>query len=117
MRASRPGLDRVLARLLAPFVLVDGGWSAALDRQTLDDFIRAQRLVPEAEFLVRLQNRAEYNAEPSELSMLFVAQQTAVVAPVPASASETMRIAGGNSRLPLARTGSQRVFCSGVPNV
>ena len=76
--------------------------AAALDRQTLDDFIRAQRLVPEAEFLVRLQNRAEYNAEASELSMLFVAQQTAVVAAVPASASETMRIAGGNSRLPLA---------------
>jgi chromosome segregation protein len=27
----RPGLDAVLARLLAPFVLVDGGWRAALD--------------------------------------------------------------------------------------
>jgi chromosome segregation protein len=31
VRGMRPGLDRVLARLLAPFVLVDGGWSAALD--------------------------------------------------------------------------------------
>jgi monoamine oxidase len=76
--------------------------AAALDRRTLDEFIRAQRLVPEAEFLVRLQNRAEYNAEASELSMLFVAQQTAVLAGVPDSASETMRIAGGNSRLPQA---------------
>lgn len=73
-----------------------------LDRQTLDDFIRAQRLVPEAEFLVRLQNRAEYNAEAHELSMLFVAQQTAVLADVPDDASETMRITGGNSRLPMA---------------
>jgi chromosome segregation protein len=27
----RPGLDAVLARLLAPFVLVEGGWRAALD--------------------------------------------------------------------------------------
>jgi monoamine oxidase len=76
--------------------------AAELDRRTLDQFIRAQRLVPEAEFLVRLQNRAEYNAEPAELSMLFVAQQTAVLAGVPDSASETMRIAGGNSRLPQA---------------
>jgi chromosome segregation protein len=31
VRGTRPGLDRVIARLLAPFVLVDGGWSAALD--------------------------------------------------------------------------------------
>jgi monoamine oxidase len=76
--------------------------AATLDRQTLDQFIRAQHLVPEAEFLVRLQNRAEYNAEAHELSMLFVAQQTAVLAGVPDSASETMRIAGGNSRLPMA---------------
>jgi monoamine oxidase len=73
-----------------------------LDRQTLDDFIRRQRLVPEAEFLVRLQNRAEYNTEPARLSMLFVAQQTAVLAGVPDTASETMRITGGNSRLPEA---------------
>jgi len=70
-----------------------------LDRRTLNGFIHSLHLVPEAEFLVRLQNRAEYNAEPGELSMLFVAQQTAVVADVPLSASETMRISGGNSRL------------------
>jgi chromosome segregation protein len=31
VKGTRPGLDRVLAHLLAPFVLVDGGWSAALD--------------------------------------------------------------------------------------
>ena len=76
--------------------------AASLDRQTLEEFIRGQRLVPEAEFLVRLQNRAEYNAEPNELSMLFVAQQTTVLAGVPDDASETMRITGGNSRLPMA---------------
>jgi len=70
-----------------------------LDRRTLNGFIHSLHLVPEAEFLVRLQNRAEYNAEPGELSMLFVAQQTAVVADVPLSASETMRISGGNSLL------------------
>ena len=70
-----------------------------LDGRTLDDFIRSQHLVPEAEFLVRLQNRASYNAEAPDLSLLFVAQQTVVVADVPDSASETMRISGGNSRL------------------
>jgi chromosome segregation protein len=31
VRGTRPGLDRVLANLLAPFVLVEGGWAAALD--------------------------------------------------------------------------------------
>ena len=31
VRSSRAGLDRVIARLLAPFVLVEGGWTAALD--------------------------------------------------------------------------------------
>jgi len=76
--------------------------AAELDRQTLDGFIRGLRLVPEADFLVRLQNRASYNAEARDLSMLFVAQQTAVFAGVPDSASETMRIRGGNSRLPEA---------------
>ena len=37
--------------------------AAALDHQTLDAFIRHLHLVPEADFLVRLQNRASYNAE------------------------------------------------------
>jgi chromosome segregation protein len=31
IRGLRPGLDRALARVLAPYVLVDGGWPAALD--------------------------------------------------------------------------------------
>ena len=31
VRGLRPGLDPVLARLFAPFVLVDGGWERALD--------------------------------------------------------------------------------------
>jgi chromosome segregation protein len=31
VRGARPGLDRVLAHLLEPFVLVDGDWTAALD--------------------------------------------------------------------------------------
>ncbi len=73
--------------------------AAELDRQSLNGFIGSLHLVPEAEFLVRLQNRAIYNAEARELSMLFVTQQTAVVAGVPDTASETMRISGGNSRL------------------
>ena len=88
--------------------------ASALDHQTLEGFIRHQRLVPEAEFLVRLQNRAEYNTEPAALSMLFVAQQTAVLEGVPDTASETMRITGGNSRLPeaMAATLGDRVRLS-----
>jgi chromosome segregation protein len=31
VRSSHPSLDRLLTRLLAPFVLVDAGWAAALD--------------------------------------------------------------------------------------
>ena len=31
VRSTHPALDRLLTRLLAPFVLVDGGWAAALD--------------------------------------------------------------------------------------
>jgi monoamine oxidase len=75
--------------------------AAALDRMSLEQFVRAQRLVPEAEFLVRLQNKSEYNAELADVSMLFVAQQTAVVADVfePLISAETTRVAGGNSRL------------------
>jgi hypothetical protein len=31
VRSTHPALDRLLTRLLAPFVLVDDGWAAALD--------------------------------------------------------------------------------------
>lgn len=31
VRSTHPALDRLLTRLLAPFVLVEGGWAAALD--------------------------------------------------------------------------------------
>ncbi|MHB8464506.1 MAG: flavin monoamine oxidase family protein [Acidimicrobiales bacterium] len=74
----------------------------AIDAQSLEQFIQAQRLVPEAEFLVRLQNRGEFNTEPRNVSLLFAAQQANVVANVPITASETMRVSGGNSRLPEA---------------
>src|SRR4051812_6745739 len=35
----------------------------SLDSRSLEDFVRAQHLAPSAEFLVRLENRGEYNAE------------------------------------------------------
>ena len=72
-----------------------------LDSLSLDDFISGLDLVPEADFLVRLEYRAEYNAEPAELSMLFIAQQNEGEDPGPAGV-ETMRICGGNSRLTAA---------------
>jgi monoamine oxidase len=75
--------------------------AAELDSLSLDDFIAGLDLVPEADFLVRLEYRAEYNAEPVDLSMLFIAQQNEGEDPGP-SGVETMRIRGGNSRLTTA---------------
>jgi monoamine oxidase len=78
--------------------------AAELDRRSLEDFLAEQHLVPEAEFLMRLQNRAEYNTELIDLSLLFVAQQEAVApgGTISLLSAETRRIAGGNSRLPEA---------------
>jgi monoamine oxidase len=73
-----------------------------LDAQSLAQFVESLDLVPEARFLVERENVALYASELSDISMLFVAQQTAAVAGVPDGASETMRIVGGNSALPLA---------------
>ncbi len=77
-----------------------------LDAMNLDQFIRAQHLSPDAEFLVRVQERALYNAEPRDLSMLFIAQQGAIAARESKTAldelllAETRRVVGGNDRLP-----------------
>jgi monoamine oxidase len=73
-----------------------------LDAQSLETFLDSLHLVPEARFLIEQANISEYAAELGDLSMLFVAQQTAVVAGVPDDAVETMRIAGGSSTLPNA---------------
>ncbi|HVV37063.1 MAG TPA: NAD(P)/FAD-dependent oxidoreductase [Acidimicrobiales bacterium] len=79
-----------------------------LDATSLEQFLRAQRLSPEAEFLMRVQLRGLYNAEPRDVSLLFIAQQAAqsateAVTPVDDDIfSETRRIRGGNSRLPKA---------------
>jgi monoamine oxidase len=59
-------------------------------------------LVPEARFVAEQANVSIYNAELSDISMLFVVQQTAVTAGMLDSQSETMRIAGGNASLPRA---------------
>ena len=73
--------------------------AAALDARTLESFIAGAGLAPEAEFLVRTAFRGEYNAEPRDLSLLFIAQQTNGEDPG-LTGAETMRIAGGNSQLP-----------------
>ena len=73
-----------------------------LDRASLADFLDDLHLVPEARFLVEAAETGEYAADPRDVSLLFHAQQAAAVAGVPDSAVETMRISGGNSRLPEA---------------
>lgn len=84
-----------------------------LDAQSLEDFVRRQRLAPSAEFLVRTENRGEYNAELRDISLLFIAQQEAASSSslLSLTASETKRVAGGNSLLPeaMARALGSRV--------
>jgi monoamine oxidase len=86
--------------------------ATALDALSFSDWLDSLRLRAEARFVVQQTNTALYNAELTDLSMLFIAQQVAAMAGVPASASETMRVAGGNSRLPqaiAAELGTERV--------
>ena len=78
--------------------------ASALDAMDLGTFVKAQGLVPDADFLVRRTYGSEYNCEVGSLSMLFVAQQEAVVSSGGGLliGAETMRVSGGNDRLPLA---------------
>jgi monoamine oxidase len=73
-----------------------------LDAQSLAEWLDSLLLVPEARFVVDQANTSLYNAELTDLSMLFVLQQVAATAGVPDAWSETMRLAGGNSTLPNA---------------
>jgi monoamine oxidase len=76
--------------------------AAELDQQSFAAWLDSLQLVPEARFIAEQANASLYNAQLTELSMLFVLQQTAVSAGTLASQSETMRIAGGNASLPKA---------------
>ncbi len=76
--------------------------AADLDRLSFSAWLDSLRLVPEARFVTEQANVSLYNAQLSDISMLFVAQQTAVTAGMLDSQSETMRIAGGNAKLPNA---------------
>lgn len=73
-----------------------------LDARSVQDLLDELHLGPEAAFLVTSDNRSYAAAELADISLLFWAQQWQVVADVPYSAEETMRVAGGNSRLPEA---------------
>ena len=66
------------------------------------------RLVPEARFVAEQANVSIYDAELADISMLFVAQQTAATAGMLDSQSETMRVAGGNATLPKRDGGRAR---------
>lgn len=76
--------------------------AAALDRRSVASFVDELDLVPEARFLVDTDTRGEFNAEPREISLLFVLQQSAVGEDIADEGVEAMRIAGGNDRLPRA---------------
>ena len=72
------------------------------DGQSLQDFAATQTLDPGAELLVESDYRGNYNAQLSQVSLLFVLQQSVVDEALPESGVETMRIAAGNSALPEA---------------
>ena len=76
--------------------------AVALDRRTLAEFLDSLQLVAEARFLAEQSNVSLYASELKDLSLLFVAAQTAVLAGVPDGSAETMRITGGNDTLPTA---------------
>lgn len=78
------------------------GGAAALDRRSAASFIDALDLDDDARFLVDTDVRGEFNAEPTDISLLFLAQQAAVSGSVADSGIEAMRISGGNDRLPAA---------------
>lgn len=100
-------LDRLTAGV-DPFHPERAKHAERLDATNLDQFIRSLRLVPEAEFLVRTQERGLYNAEARDVSVLFAGQQAAAAALDERTAydeylfTETRRVVGGNDRLPRA---------------
>jgi monoamine oxidase len=91
---AAPGLDPAHPERLAD--------AAALDARSLEDVLATMSLGPGAQLLIRSNYRGNYNAELSQVSLLFVAQQELVDANLPETGVETMRIAGGNDQLPRA---------------
>jgi monoamine oxidase len=87
-----------------------------LDAMSAADFVDGLGLGPEARFLVDTDNRSEFNIEPSQLSLLFLAQQWAVGPDVSDEGVERWRIHGGNDQLPKAMAAKlgDRVI-TGVP--
>jgi monoamine oxidase len=85
-----------------------------LDRQSLADFLASADLAPAAQLLVTANLRGLFNADLDEVSLLFAAWQQYVERDLPLSGSETMRISGGNDRLPraMARELGERVRLS-----
>ena len=72
------------------------------DAMTLQDYADTQQLDPGAALLVQSDYRGNFNAQLHEVSLLFALQQAVSDASLPESGVERMRIAAGNSALPLA---------------
>ena len=78
------------------------GQAESLDRRSVASFIDSLHLDPRARFLVESDVRGGFNAQPHDVSLLFAAQQAVVSANAADATVETMRISGGNDRLPTA---------------
>ena len=93
--ATRADVERFWASVRA---LGRGADPRALDARSALSLIRELRLYDWARFLVEHDLRRTYGVEAESLSLLFLVQQTRVGR----ERSGTLRIRGGNDRLPLA---------------
>ena len=72
------------------------------DAQTLQDYADTRTLDPAAQLLVQSDYRGNFNAQMSDVSLLFALQQAVADASLAEAGVEHRRIAAGNSALPQA---------------
>ena len=76
--------------------------SEELDARSVADLFDELALDGDARFMLTAAIRDDYAAEPDKLSLLYVAQQTALSDDQPEQGTEAFRISGGNDQLPKA---------------
>lgn len=93
---------RALEELGEELVEATAAEKQELDQQSVADLMDDLELEPEARALLENYFRGEYAVEPSQLSLLTLAQQAAVYGDVDEDEVEAYRIWGGNGQLPAA---------------
>jgi monoamine oxidase len=91
-----------LAAEIDPADPTAGAESKRLDAKSVADLIDELGLDGDARFMLTAAIRDDYAAEPDDLSLLYVVQQTALSDDQPEDGTEAFRISGGNDQLPKA---------------